>query len=320
MGCYTLRKTGGMTKYSGRLPTFKGSERLLCEFTDVNLSHGGIIWRGEHAINTLVDISDLHRPSKGMAVIDPTVYLKGTYFMARTSCSAHSHLMDETLGSLHFADRYHPNIKLLASDALTKSQREYFELLGFPPERCIYKPVDETWQVERLVVPLPRSCSDRQSDIYLKKIGIYYYDKNAKRPDRIYISRRDSLDCRNLVNGEEIEEIFASRGFSIILASKLSAKEKIEIFSTARYVAGPFGTAFHYMQFSMHGVAIMLTSSLLPPYVNTLYGWSLRKSYTIYGVSLKSLSVHDGGDFRLCSFYLPPELAISALDDIIKNG
>ena len=320
---YSIEKSGSFARKIGRFSPINAQERLLHECLDVNISYTGVIWRDNHVLfdSFYAHFTDLKRLSleRNEAIVsEPTTHLEGTYFLSVTSTTHHSHLIFETLRKLHFADRFQPAIKLLTSSTLSQSQRDYFELFGFPPERCVYKHPDETCRVERLIYSSEAPMSyDRVSVDYLRSFGVAHCPGRDKWPSRIYISRRDSRVYRSLVNEEEIEKIFEWFGFSVISASALSPQEKVELFAAARYVAGPLGAAFSYMPFSLDGTTIMLTSeAYFPVEFQEIAAIRLKKLNVIFGVSLQMFS--PVWQYGHNSFYLPPGLVISALGEILN--
>ncbi|MEO5340521.1 MAG: glycosyltransferase family 61 protein [Magnetococcus sp. MYC-9] len=320
---YSIAESGAYSRQLGRFAGITTQERSLYECTEVNISHTGIVWRGEQVLFDpyyahFTDRKRLVIEREQAVVPEPTARLEGCYFLAITSNTHHSHLIFETLKKLHFAGRYQPHIKLLASTTLTQSQRDYFALFGFPEERCVYKHPDETWQVERVVFSSEAPMRyDRLSVEYLRSFGVARARAQSQWPTRVYISRRDSRVYRNLVNEEEIEKVFEWFGFSVILASDLSPQEKVELFSAAQYVAGPLGAAFSYMPFSLNGHTIMLTSdAYFPMEYQEIAAIRLKRLNVILGIGLKMYS--SVWQYGHSSFYLPPGLVIAALDEILK--
>ena len=319
---YFLGEDGELRR-SRNIANVESAAIRLYLFRDVCLSfEPGGIWRGEKAFYGLSGFSDTRTPMgpEGLAVPAPTTDMKGFYFLAQTGEVAHSHLMQETLKNLHHAKMFPPNIKLLASSMLTSSQREYFQLFGFPPERCVYREPDKTVRVEWLVVPQNfHFFWDRVSANYLYRIGLSHYEKSPERPRRIYISRRDARSCRNMINELEIENIFVEYGFKVLLTSEMSAIDKLEIFSSAEYIATSFGAAVHYSLFSANPKLILLTSDLYMHYSHfQIVAARQFETHIIKGFGMKFFS--DWG-YEHSSFYVPPGIvrkvlaALSELQD-----
>ena len=303
-----------------RAPSFFTTSPVLYEASNVCISGSSVVWRGNKAFSE-VDLShDFHRARGAAIVVDePTYTLEGEYFLVPTNNPHHSHLMHETLQHLHFISRYSPNAKLLLSDILTSSQREYFASFGFPDSRCVYRSVDQTCQVEKLYFRGPLETTfDRKSIHYLQQIGSRNFNIQNQSSDRIYLSRRDARIYRNLVNELEIEKIFNSFGFKIIMPSELSAEEKIQLFSKAKYIAGALGAGFTYAPFAIDAQHIILSSNMyFPVMFPQMAALQLTKINYIRGIGLKHYS--DVWGYEHSSFYLPPNLVRDALSDILSD-
>ncbi|MEO5341289.1 MAG: glycosyltransferase family 61 protein [Magnetococcus sp. MYC-9] len=307
------RTSGSVSKKSSKLSEYVSVDRNLYEYTDVNLSSFSTIWRGNHFFSA-------GPPTTEPALVsEPTTRLEGTYFLSPAPNTCFSHLIAETFKKLNFAVRFQPDIKLLASSELMASQRDFFQYFGFPPERCVYKHPDDTWSVERLIsLKEPVLTFDRLSASYLGRVGMAHRRANAKWSNKIYVSRRDTRGYRNLVNANEIEKLFERYGFSVILLSELSAREKLEIFSSADYLAGPGGAAFWYMPLSQQGITpiILTTSFLSPPEYKAFTAIQMKPLNVIYGICMKMYS--RAWMVTNSSFYMPPDLVSFALDDILN--
>jgi hypothetical protein len=313
---------------AGRLNPQKTPERRFYECRNVNLSCGDLIWRDDISLFDRGMTSRSHLPKDelgdyrlggSVGVSPPTTRLEGTYFLAPTILPHHSHLIFETLRRLSVAERYKGSIKLLASDILTPTQRDYFHVFGFKDEDCVYRGLNETVHVERLVFTLEEPhLYDRYSIEYLRRLGLRYYTQPHAKNERIYFSRKDVRKYRNLVNETEVEEVFKKFGFAILLASDLSAEEKVDLMSTAKFVAGPLGAAHCYMPFSLDGELIALTSDLyFPGSFHEVSGLRAKDIHYIKGLGLKFFS--DPWRYEHSSFYLDPELLATALTNILRH-
>ncbi len=319
---YELGKSGHITKSFGRRPNIVLGDHQLYDCRDVCVSQGGVIWRNDRALGesiTGISCDTDTLTGNGIEVTEPVEELKGTYFLASTTNIHHSHLMWETLSKFHFAIPYQPGLKLLACSVLSKSQREYFKLFGFSDEDCVYRSNKKTYLVERLLCPAGGVQKySRKSILHFQNIGMKYRNSSTPRAEKIYVSRKDSRVYRNLVNEDEIELVFKNFGFDVVVASELSAEQKIATFSNARYVAGALGAAFNYVSFSQGADQIILTSDLYTPDVYYEIGAMLTSPvHYIFGVGLQHYSLWK---YAHSSFYIPPQMAICALQDIIGKN
>lgn len=317
---YALGKQAQTCINRSKTPSFFTTSPILYEASDVCISGASIVWRNHQAFGE-VDLSHDFNRARGdcIAVDEPTCTLEGQYFLVPTNNPHHSHLMHETLQHLHFISRYSPKVKLLLSDALTASQREYFACFGFPDDRCVYRSIDQSFRVEKLYFRGPLETTfDRRSIHYLQQIGSRNLNIQNQSSDRIYLSRRDARIYRNLVNELEIEEIFKSFGFEIVMPSELNAAEKIELFSKAKYIAGALGAAFTYAPFATDAQHIILSSNMyFPTMFPQMAALQLTKMNYIRGIGLKHYSNVWG--YEHASFYLPPNLVRDALSNILPE-
>lgn len=60
---------------------------------------------------------------------------------------------------------------------------------------------------------------------------------------KIYITRRYSA-YRSILNGKELEDLFVSKGFTLVDPGKMSLLEKVKVFSHADVIAGPLSGGF----------------------------------------------------------------------------
>ena len=78
--------------------------------------------------------------------------------------------------------------------------------------------------------------------------------------ERIFLVRRGNW--RNMLNGEEVETYFASIGFRMVEAHKLSYMEKIALFQSAREIVGPYSSAFTNTIFCRPGTKVLVMTNL----------------------------------------------------------
>ena len=316
---YALGYQSDIEIKKGKTPSFFTEAPVFYEAYDVCVSGAAVVWRDGHALAVADLAHDRSRTrGKNITVNEPNCVLKGEYFLAITNNPHHSHLIHETLQHLHFIASYAPNAKLLLSNELTQSQREYLSSFGFDEERCVYRRPDETYQIEKLYFRGPlQTTFDRSAINYMRLIGSQDLNLRKTHPARVYFSRRDARVYRNLINELEIESIFRQHGFEILMPSELSAKEKIEIFANARYIAGALGAAFTYAPFANNAQFIILTSSMyFPVMFPQMAALQLAKLNYIRGIGLKHFS--DVWGYEHCSFYLPPKLVSEALSKVLS--
>lgn len=311
-----------------RLPEFKTGECLFFEAQNVNVSGGDLIWNEGGCLFDAGMLTQYHiDPSVGLdyklggsvPVSAPSRALTGTYFLAPTLLKHHSHLMVETLRRFHLAERYDVELKLLILNTLSPSQRDYFHLFGFDDSKVVYHDFNETVSVERLIFSSEhRHRYERLSAEYFRRVGLKYYSQSHDKCERIYFSRRDARKYRNLVNELEVEDVFKSFGFQIVMASEITAEQKIDIMSTALYVAGPLGAALSYQAFSARAEMIVLSSSLyFPTQFLDLSALQARDVHYIKGLGLSFYNMP--WRYEHSSFYVDTDMLRGALARILRE-
>jgi hypothetical protein len=82
------------------------------------------------------------------------------------------------------------------------------------------------------------------------------------RGRRVYVSRRDAKDLRQwLSNPDEVEDLFRSRGFEILVMAECPLDEQIRVFREARVVAGISGAGLADVVFSRPGTHLLVLVS-----------------------------------------------------------
>jgi capsular polysaccharide biosynthesis protein len=88
---------------------------------------------------------------------------------------------------------------------------------------------------------------------------------------RIYVSRRDAKAKRRWMSNEpDVEAVFRSRGFEILVMADCPLDEQVRLFRDARIVAGPSGAGLADIVFSAPGthVVVLLNDSLIRWYAD----------------------------------------------------
>ena len=89
---------------------------------------------------------------------------------------------------------------------------------------------------------------------------------SARGHRRIYVSRRDAPRKRKwIVNEPEVEELFRSRGFEIVVMRECPLDDQVRLFRDARIVAGLNGGGLTDIVFSANGthVIVLLSDTLI---------------------------------------------------------
>lgn len=240
-------------------------------------------------------------------------------FYLPTTVPHHSHMMMESVVNLHYLESLPPSTVLLHHPSLTASQKEYVKLFSVSESRMRALPTAGLLKVNHYYTIQPvgagYTSSGIESLVNLPFSGGAIQDNRAE--DLIYISRRDTSIYRNLINEKEIEDIFSKSGFRIVVASELSAIEKVLLFRSARVVAGPLGAAFHYLAFTKNKCVI----SIAPPTYSTpeLNSLFLNCSHRLRVIEAVPLKVWDKWYGMHSSFYLPPTMLELVLNKVLRE-
>lgn len=79
----------------------------------------------------------------------------------------------------------------------------------------------------------------------------------ARKPLRLYITRKRASHYREMTNAAEIEAIAAVHGLTVIAPETLPLAEQIRMFAGARLIVGEFGSAMHNALFSPRGATVL---------------------------------------------------------------
>jgi capsular polysaccharide biosynthesis protein len=191
-------------------------------------------------------------------------WLEGSYFFFAYNNAGHfGHLMTEALSKLWGwwpAKEADPSLKILCRIHPTRGDTaeerlETFLLpaLGIAPEDIVW--IDGPVEVDSLVACTP---------MWHNSPPFYYHpairetwhrmreamlgDDPPTGPSRLFVTRR--VGGRPCTNVEEVEEIFAEHGFSVVSPERLTIPEQAALFSEARVVAGLGGSGMFNLVYS----------------------------------------------------------------------
>jgi len=295
------------------LPT---SEITLARSHGVKLSGTSVIWDNDSYLPQLLSP---HDPRHSLSVERESVATFGAALILPTANTHHSHWLLETIQHLHWLPQISSDqeLTIIASSLLSESQREYLKwtLGGKYP---IYYKLPETTVDVRLLysfIGVSNSYTGCGFD-YLQKLAAGEVFPSQSQ-EKIYVSRRDSRIYRNLVNEDEVEDLFNSYGYETVVASDLTFLDKVKIFKNAARIAGPLGAAIHYGCFSqMRPVFTFLTAEhYLPGEFFQLSSLIESPSINVFlGTQLAHADAWGGSH---SSFYLNPTLLKRCLEENI---
>jgi len=188
----------------------------------------------------------------------------------------------------------HPDLKLLVSppegkDDLYPFVWESLELLGITRKDVVFLNQETLYNTVVVGSSLTHDgLSNTPPHRGVFEIINRMKDETFKGPEKIYVSRRTWIhnnlenigtnytERRRCVNEDEVAELFISKGFEEIFCENLSMKEKIDMFSSAKYVAGPIGGGMCNVIFSPPSTKVISINSPLFFDVNKRFKYSMN--------------------------------------------
>lgn len=98
------------------------------------------------------------------------------------------------------------------------------------------------------------------SDVWKGKIVSPWVEKYAEKKEptlKLFLARRNG-GYRMIMNNDEIEEYFKAKGYIFVEPHKLPLKDVVNLFHQAKYVVGPFSSAFTNLMFSQPGTKVLI--------------------------------------------------------------
>ena len=216
---------------------------------------------------------NLHLPRYPDASMDDYVFVEGECLYMGLLLEQIGHFIMETLPRFFYALQYPVsketkfifnilpgrNLAVIKKRLFEGLWKDYFEVMGVTEDNFLF--VEKPMRVERLVVPQSPLAIGffGAADCFLSRTALdvwrYFnqtmtaaYEQGGGRfagnyPDRIYMSRRKvnySFRSGAITNEDELEELFASRGFHICFPEELESEyEKQALLANVKIVAGP---------------------------------------------------------------------------------
>jgi len=187
------------------------------------------------------------------------------------------------------------------TDEMAQFVRKVFEHFGVDFEQVTF--IEGPVRVERLVASTPVNRYQRGARPELfemarevrEALGAGQTASGTRFSQRIYLSR-SRFNGRRFVNGEQIEALFARRGFKVLHPETLPLAEQIALASQAQVIAGEEGSALCNAFFADKPLVIDLESGRFHP-------------------NLAKLSYTNARQY----VYLPPYPSLEALPPVRQN-
>jgi capsular polysaccharide biosynthesis protein len=203
------------------------------------------------------------------------------------------------------------NIKVIINNKISEDIVEILLAYGIKKNQILIKPIFENWKIKELVFPDLSYFEVSQDECnFLSKIVKKYTSPVQISYDKIYISRRDSTDSRNLINEIEIEDYLKGKGYKIILLSKLSLSRKIEIFTNAKIIITPLGAGIQNVYFCKKiNAKVILIGTSRYFHLNYFLQLSYFKNINLFFIPCVELTSYTNNfGYLHSSFYLDLEI------------
>lgn len=202
---------------------------------------------------------------------------------------------DEQLKEIVYTilDKYDVNIYQISKNEAIMANTLYF----------IERPT--TFTDHETSVSVGDSTVPEATAVFVKKEIVEPLQRDVKlnpQYKKIFLARRGGLG-KGLINGAEVEKFFEDLGFVFVEPHKLSLKEKVTMFMSAEYIAGPGGSAFTNLIFCRPGTKAIKFSNFQRQFEN-LTCLSIQH----FGVDVIYLTGRDdksAKNLSHCSYYLP---------------
>ena len=241
----TLRKYVGKIALVGRSLLYTDHVILPGSFRRLytGLPHEWLIDAGQH----FARVPAKHRPDK---------VLPGAYFHADSARAGHfGHIMTEVVSRLWGwpeAKASCPDLKAIYRQASEEPdaqlERQVLEAFGIVPEDIVG--VDSPVYLETVYSATPMWHNHHPSyyahpemvrvwDEFRRNLGT---DRVAGASQRLFVSRRPTSRYRQCFNASQVEQFFATRGFTVVYPERHSLVEQATMFAEAEVVAGFAGS------------------------------------------------------------------------------
>lgn len=244
-------------------------ENGMCRGDEVILDHAGWVpeewmrWTGEpqKAVYFHKPFSSPIQPIKGSVVS-----------LATPSHSNYSHWTYDSLPQLGFALEQGLRVDAIYFASTQPFQSEILRLLGwdkFPvidaSTHPVVRPETLHYFTHKTFLPPSPAVIRWLKSFYVPAILAHQNSLPASlSAPRLYLSRR-GVKGRELVNEEEVEQLFKTYGFTIVQPHQLTVREQSAYFHQAEIIAGPHASSFTNLIFARPGTKIFELLSIKHP-------------------------------------------------------
>ena len=295
----------------------------ICFLKDVVVRYHGLIMTNNHTIKESIDNS--WYDENILKSTDLTNYkinkiIDGQCIMLSTGTNNLAHYLFESFTKLYYV-KNNKKIKIIINDKISKYIIEILLAYGIKKNQILIKPINDNWKIKELIFPsLAYFEISKEESNFLSQVSKKLFSKSKSFYEKVYISRRDATESRNLINEIEIENYLKTKGFKIVLLSKLNLKKKIKLFTNAKIIITPLGAGIQNLYFCKNIKAKVLLIGtnryFQQKYFLQLSYFKKIKLYFIQALELTSFS-NDYG-FLHSSFYVNLDVLKSAIKNLNK--
>lgn len=210
-------------------------------------------------------------PEKGKAMEDHSIFLRDhlppvqsrvhtLVLLANEVGGAYFHWMLDVLPCLYLIRQcgIKPDKYVISGKCVEPFQFETLERLGVPRTDIVVSDDQLHLEAQLLVIPkMSKGLRPKWGCDFLKR---ELMERKSIRPrsgcERIYISRAKAKR-RKVINESEVTNELSKYGFQTVNLEDFTVGEQIEMFSSARIVAGPHGSGFTNVLFSNPGIQVL---------------------------------------------------------------
>jgi hypothetical protein len=301
---------------------FTKKKESLSIIDNANISFHGLIsidsFLIEESIKNSIWDGYFVKNNKNIYIPKITRIINSTCLILPTAANHLSHYISESLIRLCYIKDL-KKIKIIVHNNIAPYLIKILLAYGIKRSQIIKKPTFETWKIKKLIFPSINwfEISKNESKYLSNKI----IRKNLNRNNnfkKIYITRRDARDNRNLINEKEIENYLAKKGFKIIRASQLSIHQKINILENAEIIISTLGSALYNFFFCKNIQAKVILIGTKRFLIRDFLQFSFLKNIQLYFLKAKEIpSYSKQWEYQVSSFFLEEKNLENLLKKII---
>jgi len=218
------------------------------------------------------------------------------------------HYALESINRLYYLKNIN-EFKIIVYENLPDYLFKILLILGIKKKQILKKNFNESWEIKELLFPIIPWFEISKNEVNFLGSLPKLINKNSTKVsyDKIYISRTDARENRNLINEKVIENYLKSEGFKILLASKLNINKKIEIFSKAKIIITPLGSAVHNFLFCKKINAKIILIGNKKYFIKDYIQYAFLKNLNLHFIEATEIPSYTAAwQYNHSSFFLNP--------------